>query len=325
MSARVGGRRAGVVVTAAASLLLVGATAYAAGLRFTAAGIGTASDNSVTIPRLTTSLAGSAQPASAKVGDPVRDRAVLSGSTTGAGGTVTYVLYGPNDATCTTTAGTGASATAAGPGTYDSGALSTTGLQPGTYRWVASYQGDLRNAPSATGCADAAQVLTLVANGFSATALKFTNGGTTAGRAEVRDTIQVDFSAAVTAASICSTWDGTAATAPAVTITFNDHSRTTSSHDEAAFTSTACTLNLGALDLGGGNFVSSSTKVAVFSGTLALSNAGKSLVLTLGSMTSGGVTTDSSSVSSTYAPSASIKSGSTSITATPVSVTGIAF
>ncbi|MEV0455235.1 hypothetical protein [Catellatospora methionotrophica] len=68
-------------------------------------------------------------------------------------GTITFTLYGPDDATC---AGeplvTDGVTVDAGNGSYTSAGITPTA--PGTYRWIAAYSGDANNAPAATACND---------------------------------------------------------------------------------------------------------------------------------------------------------------------------
>ncbi len=73
-------------------------------------------------------------------------------------GTVTFVLYGPDDGTCATPILTRADRPlalnqAGTQGTADSGEGHTP---PGReYRWIASYSGDANNAPVSGACGDA--------------------------------------------------------------------------------------------------------------------------------------------------------------------------
>src|SRR3989442_373938 len=72
-------------------------------------------------------------------------------------GTITFTLYGPNDATCTVVAFTDTKPVS---GNADYTSSSFTAIQAGTYRWIASYSGDLNNnAAGPTACADAAEAV----------------------------------------------------------------------------------------------------------------------------------------------------------------------
>ena len=93
-------------------------------------------------------------------GNPISDTATLAGATTTAGGTITFKLYGPNNATCTGAAiFTSAAIPVSGNGTYSSGNFTPTA--GGTYRWTASYSGDLNNTAIATACNDAYESVTV--------------------------------------------------------------------------------------------------------------------------------------------------------------------
>jgi DNA/RNA endonuclease YhcR with UshA esterase domain len=88
----------------------------------------------------------------------------------GSGGTVTFKLYGPDDATCTGNVINGANgsgevrpvdngraATAAG---YNRGQAQLPSLR-GTFRWVAQYSGDSYNEGTTTRCGDEAHTITV--------------------------------------------------------------------------------------------------------------------------------------------------------------------
>ncbi|MEO8486700.1 MAG: hypothetical protein ABI585_10220, partial [Betaproteobacteria bacterium] len=92
--------------------------------------------------------------AAINLGGTVTDTATLLNGTLSTG-TITFTLYGPNDATC---AGapvfTSSPVTVNGNGSY----VSTPAYAPtaiGTYRWIASYSGDGNNNPIAGLCGDA--------------------------------------------------------------------------------------------------------------------------------------------------------------------------
>src|SRR3954469_18743239 len=99
-------------------------------------------------PTLTTN-AGSDKP----VGSTLTDSAPLSGASTNpaATGTITFKLYGPNDASCTGPVIATSTKTVNGNGNYTSnpsGAINVAG----TYRWIANYGGDANNAATTNGC-----------------------------------------------------------------------------------------------------------------------------------------------------------------------------
>lgn len=91
---------------------------------------------------------------SVEVGGNITDTAHLSG-TFSATGTISFTLYGPDDATCTTGAISTTSVAVAGNADYTSAAFTTT--QAGTYRWIASYSGDANNGAVSGACNDSSE------------------------------------------------------------------------------------------------------------------------------------------------------------------------
>jgi uncharacterized repeat protein (TIGR01451 family) len=85
-----------------------------------------------------------------RIGSGLSDTATLSGGTSDATGTITFMLF--SDASCTVQVGTDVTKTVNGNGVYVSPAI-TVGAA-GTYYWVASYSGDAKNAASSTVCGD---------------------------------------------------------------------------------------------------------------------------------------------------------------------------
>jgi uncharacterized repeat protein (TIGR01451 family)/fimbrial isopeptide formation D2 family protein len=97
-------------------------------------------------PAITTSAAESVD-----VGAVIHDSAVLSGGYSPTG-TITFKLYGPDDATCSAAAIYTTTATVNGNDTYGPVAYTTTAA--GTYRWIASYGGDTKNSAISGQCND---------------------------------------------------------------------------------------------------------------------------------------------------------------------------
>lgn len=91
--------------------------------------------------------------ASVPLGGAVSDTAVLGGGTGVPQGTITFRLYGPNDATCSAAAVFTTTASVNGTGSYPSPSFTPSSV--GTYRWIASYGGDSTNAASTGACNDA--------------------------------------------------------------------------------------------------------------------------------------------------------------------------
>src|SRR5439155_1379066 len=88
----------------------------------------------------------------ATAGGTISDQATLAGGV-GPTGTITFTVFGPNDATCSGTPTSGGSAPVSGNGTYPSSAVPV--VLAGTYRWIASYSGDGNNNGFTTLCNDA--------------------------------------------------------------------------------------------------------------------------------------------------------------------------
>ncbi|MBA2382701.1 MAG: hypothetical protein H0V73_11380, partial [Chloroflexi bacterium] len=118
--------------------------------------------------------------ASVEVGNPIDDTATLAGTSldpdgSKADGTITFKLYGPDDATCATVIETSVvTLTNGGDGNYLasagvlSGTLGTVSIVPttaGTYRWVASYSGDAPNTLKVDGACNAANESVVVTPG----------------------------------------------------------------------------------------------------------------------------------------------------------------
>lgn len=86
------------------------------------------------------------------IGGSVSDTATLAAGNQPTG-TITFKVYGPDDATCTGPATTVGSVAVNGNGGYPSPAFKPNAV--GTYRWIASYSGDARNEPVSGACGDA--------------------------------------------------------------------------------------------------------------------------------------------------------------------------
>jgi hypothetical protein len=86
------------------------------------------------------------------VGTAISDSAVLAGGAHPTG-TITFRLYGPDDATCTgSPAHVSSVEVTHGNDTYHSADF--TPRIVGTYRWVAHYSGDHNNEPASSACGD---------------------------------------------------------------------------------------------------------------------------------------------------------------------------
>jgi hypothetical protein len=122
------------------------------------------SGQSTSVARAATTIAGTASPNVTIGGATLADSATVAGRVDPtAGATVDFRLYGPDDATCTATPvfeSLNVDYPVAG------GAVTSEPFTPtatGTYRWVASYSGDLMNASGGGACGAAAQTRTVTA------------------------------------------------------------------------------------------------------------------------------------------------------------------
>src|SRR5207244_522756 len=73
--------------------------------------------------------------------------------------TIIFIIYEPNEATCSGSATSTGSATVSGNGSYTSSAM--TENVAGTYRWIASYSGDANNDGFTTQCNEAGETSTV--------------------------------------------------------------------------------------------------------------------------------------------------------------------
>ncbi|MCA1683557.1 MAG: hypothetical protein LC708_00255, partial [Actinobacteria bacterium] len=145
------------------------------------------------IPLISTTASGSGP-----LGGAVSDSAILSGGSAPTG-TITFNLFGPDDAACANPPVFTATVPVTGNGTYPSGPFTPTAA--GTYRFVASYSGDANNAAATTLCTDPAEAVVLTKNGVTITT---TASATTGLGGPVHDTATL-----------------TGGTVPTGTITFN--------------------------------------------------------------------------------------------------------
>jgi hypothetical protein len=86
-----------------------------------------------------------------KLGGALTDTAHLTGGFNPTG-TITFKLYGPNNATCAGAAVFTSTKTVSGNGNYTSDSFTPDAI--GIYRWIASYSGDLNNNPATGACND---------------------------------------------------------------------------------------------------------------------------------------------------------------------------
>ncbi|MFN2504978.1 MAG: hypothetical protein ABR540_12275 [Acidimicrobiales bacterium] len=113
------------------------------------------------VPPPTVTLTTTASP-SVPLGGQVTDTATLSGGVNPTG-TITFRLFGPDDATCAGPAVFLNPQPVAGNGSVTSDPFTPTAA--GVYRWTATYSGDANHAPVATACADPAEAVTVTPPG----------------------------------------------------------------------------------------------------------------------------------------------------------------
>ncbi|HET7471878.1 MAG TPA: hypothetical protein VFJ71_02025 [Candidatus Limnocylindrales bacterium] len=108
------------------------------------------------------------------VGGDIHDTATLAGGFNPTG-TITFRLYGPNDATCTGAVIFSSTVNVNGNGDYDSASFKTS--VAGTYRWIATYSGDANNAAAAGACNDADENVVVTTPNLHAVKLVATGNG----------------------------------------------------------------------------------------------------------------------------------------------------
>src|SRR2546422_465891 len=87
----------------------------------------------------------------ATAGGTISDQALLAGSSgPNATGTISFTVFGPNNATCALPGTPAGSAVVSGDGTYPSSPVPVN--EGGAYRWIASYSGDVNNNGFTTAC-----------------------------------------------------------------------------------------------------------------------------------------------------------------------------
>jgi hypothetical protein len=80
------------------------------------------------------------------------DDATISGATTQAGGTITFNLFNPSDATCSGTPALTQTVNVNGNGTYSTTNTAFIASAEGTWRWQVIYSGDGNNAGATSAC-----------------------------------------------------------------------------------------------------------------------------------------------------------------------------
>jgi hypothetical protein len=80
------------------------------------------------------------------------DDATITGTTSNAGGTITFNLYSPSDATCSGTPAYTETVDVTGNGTYSTTNTAFVAKDTGTWRWQVTYSGDANNEGSTSDC-----------------------------------------------------------------------------------------------------------------------------------------------------------------------------
>ena len=102
-----------------------------------------------------TTITSSASPTHANVGDHLNDSATLANTASFDGtGSITFRLFAPGDATCSTPVGTQIDEGIATDGPWTSGAGAFEAFEVGTYQLIASFSGDTGNSAATTACGD---------------------------------------------------------------------------------------------------------------------------------------------------------------------------
>ncbi|MEY2510769.1 MAG: hypothetical protein QOE26_1532 [Verrucomicrobiota bacterium] len=172
------------------------------------------------------------------VGETISGVATLSGGASPVG-TITFNVYGPDDATCGGTVAFTSTSNVNGNGTYTSAGFTPTA--PGTYRFVAIYSGSAGNASSASGCNDA---------------------NTSVVVSKKSPTITSNASATVAlGGSVSDTATLAAGFNPSGTITFSLYGPNDSNCGAAAVFTSSVPVNAGNATYGSGNFTPSATGI----------------------------------------------------------------
>jgi hypothetical protein len=168
--------------------------------------------------------------------------AALSGSASGAGGTITFKVFGPQASaptTCTSGGTTLGSATSSGDGTYNPPA-GYTPAQAGTYWWYGSYGGDANNLDSTSTCGSG-MASTVVGNATTALTMSSPAAADLTGTAIAASSIGATLSNGVSSpgGTITYTVFGPQATAPTTCTSGGTTVGTSSVSGNGAYTSSA--------------------------------------------------------------------------------------
>jgi hypothetical protein len=241
------------------------------------------------------------------------------------GQSLTFRLDNPTTGTVLT--GSSAPATIGAAGTATISATIPPGTPNGPHTLYAiGSSGDVASAS-----------ITVNVPAFSPTSLLIPNGGNQTGRPQQGDRVEVAFNQDLSVASMCSTWTGNGANQSiaadnVVTVTIADNGAPSGSDQLTVSTSAAAcggAFNFGSVDLGSAAFVGGNTTFSgagVDASSVAWNATTRLLTVTMGARVLGGnpgrVNT---AITSTYAPSAALRSTSGFPPVGTVSSTGIQF
>ncbi|MCA1683968.1 MAG: hypothetical protein LC708_02420, partial [Actinobacteria bacterium] len=137
----------------------VSATGTSSVTGLTGAGIGS---GQVNVIQATPAITTAASPGPVTLGTGISDTATLTGGAgpaPGATGTIVFRVFGPGDAACAAPLFTTAAVPVLGDGVYNSPAPNFVPATVGTFQFIATYSGDLNNAPTASLCNDPAEAV----------------------------------------------------------------------------------------------------------------------------------------------------------------------
>jgi hypothetical protein len=260
----------------------------------------------VTAGLLTPTLTTVASP-SVAAGGQVHDTATLAGGLVPTGN-ITFNLYGPDDATCAGPLAGTSTVPVSGNGTYQSSDI--TVADPGTYRFVASYSGDVAHNPVTTACNDPAETVVVTSGPGSTTS---TSTSTTTPGSTTSTTSTIPTSTSTTVVPSTTTTSTTSPTSTSTTSTTAPTGSTSTTQPTGSTTSTTqptgsttSTTSTSTTTPGGSTSTSSTT--APGGSTTSTSAPGGST-----STTSGGGSTTTTSTTSTTTTVPPVPSGTTTV------------
>jgi hypothetical protein len=270
-----------------------------------------APNESVVVSKATTAVVTQAS-APVSVGGTITDTAVLSGGFSPTG-TLTFDVFGPDNATCSGTPAFTSTKPVSGDGSYGSSPF--TPASAGVYRWVATYSGDANSNPAGpTSCGDAGEAVVVSAVTTTTMATTTTTAPTTTTTVATTTTVPAT---TTTVATTTTTAPATTTTVAATTTTGATTTTTaaTTTTTVAATTTTAPTTT---------TVAATTTTIAGATTTTArpTTTTGASTTTVAPTTTSMGATTTTSSSGSTTSTSSPTSTSSTTPSSTSTTVAG---